>query len=1730
MKTIFGMLLVLFCCVFVFAEESYAQKGRYAETIQRKRVAIFHEEGFPTKSPRPPAWYQKTLVEASLNVTLIGVKEICNPDYLSRKNFDTLIIATGGYLPYDAQDPVGRFMKESGNVVIDGNMMTSDRRYPDDVSKELERLKADYGKGENIGRYHDFVQLQGSEGGTLFRYDKTLKRWINPIEYFSYHGQKSYDYSSIWGLLSWPNHGGPAHQYYRPFSEDLRQNPALASAGLLKDLPETLPQTVVTDDGTKVAANSSRPLGFARFQLPTRGSRSFNEYAHDLLIPVYMFNGVSGNSYSSFPNAGKDAKDKDSDFYIYRSRLRLKNGSTLVHFGTAGAHLLRSDKGKNALLATLRLAESELPGEHAPEFIEACRTLDSELSVYYGKAIQLMGLLSKVGTLYHYQAKKSEYEKTLSLLMAEQKTFEAISGEGDNIQAGAWDGVGHESRLAMIQRCRALSASKDALIAECQRALRDSCKPPAPVDVKNRFKHLAYGFSDISPDSITRMKEIYPVLKDIGFSLGPYYMPDAGGLSRADEWFHTTGIATGYRMSYPNNPHPAKSAFETAVLNPEKNTTSPAKWSWFDTPEERSFYEKDIAWFLEKTQRNKGIGYVTYLSERDMGWTLWGGKRIEERFRGYLKARYGTLEGLNTQWNTDYKSLDDIEIPLKRPITQRDHALWEDWTRYREVYYLAEEVMPEANLVKKYAPGLWSLVYGSYNEHSIHPANGVNFYEIGKVFNPSTLEMGPGTKKEILSADIVGFFNRNLTSEWSAFYFPPSAHPDKIDLLKQEIWKGVGWGQIGIHTFVGASVGAWAGGRWLTANDDVQPISWQLKEVVRDSRLFEHIVLDGEREEPPVRILYSPTTRRHTSWPSIEHDKSMDAICGHYSACQANHTPARAIDEGAVMEGHLSPQCRLLVLSDVTYLNNNLRTIVEKFVLEGGAILITPDSGRFDQHGHRVDSLLALAGVSTIDVKEPVANLGQGDILNVSAYKGKITGLTALFPEETDVILSFKSGEPAVTRTKYGKGLILVTGVPFGIAYNQEWIKTPGVALPFLKAIFSAAGVEEQFVCSDPLITVRPWRHDGRRYLILTDMGRQALVQAPKLTGGFPFARPPRMTQFPLKIRGNVLVKDYLLGMTIPSTFDGVHTTISGMISSPGGVVYELEDDGKRQVVAMERKPEPAAPAPVVADGNAKKNYSLPFDERLYFEQGAIKAGDYLISMEVDAKGGTWGGDFYLIASLRGEKIRKLCRNGDTIVFPFIGGKSLKVVCESVSAVMPVSVKAAFSEEKTATAQSGCSIKEEPFLGQKSILLENEYLSVRILPELGGRIIQFSSKPDMVNHFFCDNRLVSQGWGDNWINYGGMEENAGAWPGPFWNTKFACVITKNSPDEIRISLQRAKSAASRPGVGFLEKEYALKRGESRLTAHIKMHNDGEVKKALKLRSHPVLAVGGSVSSSDAFYYPTGHTSIEIPYMVGKSTPFIPNEGTWAALIDRERKKGIIQSFRKEDVDNLYMCMGADNYTLELTTPAKEIAPGAFLAFDYDLGVAQGISGISGFAAGLAVNIVPSNPVYARNCDVLVKVEISALTTCRMKAQASISGKGTDVRLKEFPVALEPDRPVEEALSWNTGDLADGEYMVVLKLLTEDGKELLVVRKPIELAGEKQAGMLNDAASFRAKLSELTALYNKDKGNEKYRSWRSTLARAAILLSDLDRMIAVNDTERISSLKEDVVKLFATMTK
>lgn len=1518
------------------------------------KIAIFDEPGFPNASKRDAAFYRNTV-----GGDILGLKD------LSRlKDYDTVIFPHGGYMPAAAEPYVSELRFRGGTVIVTGDLQEPPPPPPEKriTSRDAKQL--------------DFEEKYGlSHGGPL-----TLcnGRWIVKPVSAGYELYQAPRWFAEFDLKGWPNHAQSyASTYMRPFDRPVKVNPVLAKSGLPKEIQPP-----------------SKPMMLARLCSGKTG-----DHALDVFIPLYLFDAPSGRPYRPFTLAGKTAEDRAADGFIYRRFRPHHFGTTLVVMGKTGRLLLDSEKGPETIRSIVRLASSPLPGSFPVSYIRRIHAMERDMAHYNLLNADLSAALK-------HHAVRSLASGTADPVLSRLKVLRAEYNRLNNRFDGILNLKDHRQRIsdAALGEMERMLHSSLATLQKDLAAVEGEILPVDHGEAKHPWNRFRFKASRFGPRGITE-KGYWEKVREMGIT-NPYQQSQNWEAMR--ELNRRYGFSSHYLVIPMHRSHPDKKPVRSAVFDPKTGAVKPVKARVWE--KDAPGIDSAVIRHLRRAAENPGISGVVHGDERDFQWSLWG-EYMRGKFLGYLREKYQTVAAMNREYNTKYDSFDAVKLPLKRPETQSEHALWEDWTRYREIYRIEWELRRWMYLIRKYAPGLQHWLYQSYHLQKKHPASGINFYEFGKLLDIASLESSSSPHKEVITYDITAFGKKHVNPEWAGFYFPAGSRIGVMNRMRQYLWDEAACGTIGWHLFMGGqqTIGSYIHTPLMTPNGHYQPAGVALRETARELNAARKLFLDGQRDEPEVRVIYSPTSRRHTSWPGIEDDLPLQCATGYNEAFKVLHIPARAVDEQAVMEGRLPHECRFVIVPAVEYMP---RTLLEKLILfmrNGGTVIASPESGRFDQYGHRRDSLLELAGVRAVKTADPQFKMFSPAKLEV------------LFPKETRVLLRYPDGAASLTETRIGKGRLMICGLPVG----REYYNT-GKGLNALQELVSAAGISRPILCSDPNLVIRPWRLDGKMYLVCYYKERTSVKPKP---GAFPLASAPAMMKFTLNLSGRVRAKDWLTGADLPAETVGKDTEITGLIANPGGCILELQMENNafpiRRIAKTEKIDEKNVRNPERPD-----KFTIPCSGVFFAEWGKIRLGNYIMTIEAE-NDGNWDGRVFVSLSRDGQTLRRECKSHSKTVFRF-KDRTVIFQCRKAQAFMPVNVEGSFTEKKNAVIK-GCRAEET----DGRVVLRNRYLHAVILPVLGGRIAELRQAADAPNHLFLDEKQVRAGAGQTYRNFGGLEYNPGIYQGDGWNVPFQYEIRKSSA-EIVLHLKRSRHCkAQRGGLFSYEIFYRISADSPFLETTVRMYNEMEAPASLKLRTHPVFLIGGNCNVQDTFFWQSPSGIRELAYRPGRNE-FYPNAGNWFAFIDRQAGEGLIQTFSAAAIPKLYCWNGSTSYNAELHFLPVKISPQKYAEFNFASAPVAGISRIDGFSGLIAFDFDIANLratlLPLKKADGDVKIELR-------------QGNKKIAELAKGNLHLSPDRPF--SAKFQLPELTEGDYEISAAL----GK--IRFRKTFHVKGESR---------------------------------------------------------------------------
>ncbi len=1000
-----------------------------------------------------------------------------------------------------------------------------------------------------------------------------------------------------------------------------------------------------------------------------------------------------------------------SGFAVYRYYNNLIFGSTLAQLGPIGESLIKGKDGDKYFKAVMYLLESKLPGEQNTTYYRNAVDLHkewSELGFTYTSAVAAL----RDASFYAYLSGR-EWKSFAEKLTEMEKEFNALNGERKTQKQLLFSG-----KYAECSKCTAellakvrVSAGKYAsCIEEGRKAVADA-KVPAKVPVKHKYGTIPSIASTVIPtnlsmfrgrlfDSIRRIgSNIYSGMIDDWYAEDPQVQKKLKGLLRDHKFVYAAGPRVLVRGGHFN---PANGTVKDApeVIYPEKNLSKYLEnvfkvWKW-------------------KGKEQFRIGTA---DETGIGLNYWG-SQAKRDLQNHLKKYYNNdVAAMNAHCGTSYKSFDEVAVPVRKPETPAQHAIWEHFNKCREAY-LERIYSNFRKLVRKYNTDIDVFALPSTGGSQL-PLYGLNYYNATKYQDVSGID---GTccsiDKEWLFLDLTT--KRYLTSEWGKLYQEAT-----MQAVNGQMWQELAGGAWGAEQHV-----------WCFGDDSVNfvdPVNCAtiygavLHMALKDMRKLDHLILDGKRSVPEVGILFSQASRIHDQgWGWAGGSTTSNhilAVSYYYKHFLSWGRSARVFAEEALVEGNMPP-VKVLIVPQAEFLSEKVQKALLDYVKKGGKLIIEGRAGKFDEFGRKSDLIFRTAGVipafsdaKNATMEKSVLGIQKDDSIYSPAGKGK-------------VLASYDKENAAILTNTFGKGSITFMGIGLGCYKYSSFA-------PVLERVLRSLDVDARFKVSDDSLVLREWEYNGDTYLLVTGNSDKW-----------------DMKEVAVSIRGKVTVEDYLFGKNAKTSYKDGYTTFKSLFAN-GGRVFRIK--GK---IAPAGRLAGKADFKLVSSSGAKddvKKFVLPYKGNIYSDT-PLKNGDYTFSAAILGSGANNRiGNAFLTVSGNGESQRKRLVEGETIFFR-MRKKIFSVKCTQNFFMYPFYTVVEVKEVKEVPASKGAKVQRRG----KNITLSNDLLSLTF-SSLGAEMISFlplAEREDIVK-----------------VRKAGVI--SGAAPGPFYNVNFNVKTAKS---------------------------------------------------------------------------------------------------------------------------------------------------------------------------------------------------------------------------------------------------------------------------------------------------------------------------------------------------------------
>jgi beta-galactosidase len=439
----------------------------------------------------------------------------------------------------------------------------------------------------------------------------------------------------------------------------------------------------------------------------------------------------------------------------------------------------------------------------------------------------------------------------------------------------------------------------------------------------------------------------------------------------------------------------------------------------------------------------------------------------KNKFRQWLGNKYKKPDKLNEVWNRNYNSFDEAEIPFTRN-TFNDIIDWRMFfvhtigENVRQRFEIANEedngkhplmchhVFIQGFPVTSTANDPWNV--GQYGDlHGFTQMDDAAMIDILR---------SCAKDKPVISAEMLMLYGYTLNL------------PKKINEndIKRIIFSGIAGNLKGFifwqyrPEILGREAPAWG----LTYPDGSEtPWLKSFSKVGKVLQEHSDFLLDAKPSEAEVAILYNPENQVF-AWASTGNEKNAtNSLLGVHKALYEHNFIVDFIHPKEFKKNILD-NYKVLYIPFPYYLSEEICKAIEKWVKNGGVIIGEAYfAGWNSEHDHHEKIIPGYGLAKVFKVRqgtvEPVNAADNAEIklmrdLPYLKKQEKIFGSIVketFFVEGAKILAKFKSGEPAITYSDYGKGKAIQIGTYLGLGFYNDGILSNGELIASLAEHFA---------------------------------------------------------------------------------------------------------------------------------------------------------------------------------------------------------------------------------------------------------------------------------------------------------------------------------------------------------------------------------------------------------------------------------------------------------------------------------------------------------------------------------------------------------------------------------------------------------------------------------------------------------------------------------------------------
>lgn len=473
------------------------------------------------------------------------------------------------------------------------------------------------------------------------------------------------------------------------------------------------------------------------------------------------------------------------------------------------------------------------------------------------------------------------------------------------------------------------------------------------------------------------------------------------------------------------------------------------------------------------------------------------------RFREWLKAKYGTLEKLNTAWHRTFTDWNEVEPP--RYGTILTYTDFMDW----RVYYgnkLAEDLklrneavkaVDPAHVTTSHAPNPSPLVRTLADPYDptddFQMKNSVDFF--GTSFYPklTSVQNNWSLNRRVLAMDLTnaitggrGFYVGELQSGYGVHGTTIGSPVTPSDL---EMWT---WGMvargaraINYYAFYPMNAGYESGGYGMINLDGtLTERSHRAGDTAKRITDNSDLLLKSHPLQPEAAIIFSPLVPLLGGYDEEESRNSMHrALAGYHRMFFERNIPLDILSSNELSADSLK-KYKLIILPYPLMMTDSEAHTLQQYVKDGGDLFVEARAGWVDERGHAEPVVPGFGWQEIFGVRE--SSIDPMPTIPIRWGDAEFSGIRFLehfqvIDPSTRIVARTQDGTPVAYEHAYGKGHAIILGTFAGESNERNMVKMN----PLGGLLADWAGLKKTDLTAPSLVELRQMTSPNGRLIFL---------------------------------------------------------------------------------------------------------------------------------------------------------------------------------------------------------------------------------------------------------------------------------------------------------------------------------------------------------------------------------------------------------------------------------------------------------------------------------------------------------------------------------------------------------------------------------------------------------------------------------------------------------------------